>query len=348
MHQDMQKDSSFGRRLEWVALLLLLMLYSGYILFAAANGEAAVDYHTFMEIGQRFIDNEPIWVTNSYYPLPTVLIFAFFALLPLPLSIALWHGLPVLMALYATRFRAWVLMFAPLFAHVVGGQSSIFGLVGLYGYRRYATHWRGGIFLAILTFKPQLALVPLAWAGWQWLETIRTTRRMPDQLWAFMGGVVLIYGPTLLLIPDWPVQWLEGPRPLFERALAGFMPRTLLVIFGESGPLFWVVWLLITGVSLVWLVRQHPDFDRWMLWSFVVYPLVHDYDLIQMIPLLQTARLRRVAVIASLPTWVVIFLAYGNDSAWYVVTLIPLATFIAAMWRRSAPVLPSTPDSPAT
>ncbi len=263
------------------------------------------------------------------------------------MSIALWHGLPLLAALYVARFRAWVLMFAPLFAHVVGGQSSLFGLVGVYGYRRYATHWRGGIFLAILTFKPQLALVPLAWAGWQWQATIRTTRRVPDQLWAFVGSVALIYGPAFLLIPDWPVQWLKGPRPLFERALAGFVPRTLLILFGESGLLFWAVWLLITSVSLAWLVRQSPDFDRLMLWSFVVHPMMHDYDLIQMIPLLQTARLRRAAVIASLPTWMVIFLAYSSNSAWYVVVLIPLAAFITIMWPHSAPVLSSTPDSPA-
>jgi hypothetical protein len=114
-----------------------------------------------------------------------VLVFTFFASLPLSLSIALWHGIPLLIGLYAARFRAWVLMFAPLFAHVVGGQSSVFGLVGLYGYRRYADQWYAGIFRAVMTFRPQLALAPLIWAEWQWQRTIRTTRRMPDQLWAF-------------------------------------------------------------------------------------------------------------------------------------------------------------------
>jgi hypothetical protein len=148
--------------------------------------------------------------------------------------------------------------------------------------------------------------------------------------------VFLIYGPTFLLIPDWPVQWLRGPRPLFQRALAGFVPRSLLVLFGETGLWFWIAWLLIVGISLIWLVRQRPDFDPWMLWSFVVNPIVYDHDLIQMIPLLQTARLRWVAVLASLPTWGVIFLAYRNDSAWFVVTLIPLSTFIVQYGRSPA------------
>jgi hypothetical protein len=330
-----------SRRLHFAGLLLALAVYATYLVYIVTSRHAAVDFETFRDIGQRCLDHRPIWSRNSYYPLPTVMVFAALAALPFSLAAILWHAVPVWIALDVTRWRVWVLLFAPLFANLTGGQSAVFGLLGLYLYRRYQDDWRGGLGLAALTFKPQLAIVPLLWAGWQWAQAVRATRRVPAQAWSFVGFTLLVYGPAFLWQPDWVGQWLVYIRPMDERGLAGFVPRSLLVLLGHVSPLYWLLWVGITGGSCVWLWRLRPDFDRFLLWSFLVHPLVHDYDLIQMIPSLNTSSLQLAAVLASAQTWIVMAAAYGDDQAWFAVTTIPLAVWVAEMAGERAKESPA-------
>jgi hypothetical protein len=312
-----------------------LLLYSAYILFVASTGQGGVDYETFMDIGERYNAGQAIWTENSYYPMPYVMVFGIFSALPRTMSVFIWHFAPVIVALIISRGRPWPLLFAPLFAHTIGGQTAFFALLGVYVYRENMDHWRGGIGLALLLFKPQLALIPLAWAGFQWLKHMTQKKQIPTQVLVFLGIAFLIYLPGFLLIPDWVTQWLAQPRGVFERALAGIVPRTVLIAVGEASLLYWL-WLVTIAAALlcgVWVfVQRRLTFDLVMLWGYVVHPMVHDYDLIQMIPMLDKPVLQWTAVIASIPTWIVIFTAYGVDSAWYAVTLIGPVVLIAKLW----------------
>ena len=122
-----------------------------------------------------------------------------------------------------------------------------------------------------------------------------------------------------------PLRWLRQPRPLFMRALAGFIPRSLALLLDPSTLLFWIM-LATLATGLLALIMWHYkrlNLDIWMLWSFTASPLVHDYDLIQLIPLLETRALRIAALVLSLPCWLVMIFAYANDSAWYAFSLIP-------------------------
>ncbi|MDX9864272.1 MAG: hypothetical protein RBT34_05635 [Anaerolineaceae bacterium] len=67
----------------------------------------------------------------------------------------------------------------------------------------------------------------------------------------------------------------------------------------------------------------------------MVNPLVHDYDLIQLVPLLDTPRRMLAAVLLSLPGWLVILFAYTNDSAWYAFTIIAPGILAAVLWERT-------------
>jgi hypothetical protein len=329
---------------------VVILIYIGYFVFILQYSHAAVDYETFMAIGSRFRAGAPVWTENSYYPMPYVLVFALFSALPHTLSIVLWHGAPVIAALYIARWNLWPLLFAPLLAHVLGGQTAFFGLVGLYLYRQHMDNWRGGIGLALLLMKPQLAVFPVLWAGAQWVIHVRQQRLLPRQPLAFLLLALLIYVPGFFLIPDWMSQWLAQPRGLFERALAGLVPRSLYVLLG--GISTGAFWLLLVGIAAVlfvgvWLaLRRRLTFDSFMLWSFIVNPLLHDYDLIQMIPLLDNRRLRLTAILASLPLWWVIPFAYTNDSSWFLVTLIaPAVLLVYLRQARVAPPEQRTPDS---
>jgi hypothetical protein len=269
------------------------------------------------------------------------MVFALFSVLPRPLSLALWLLGPVAAALFVTRGRPLTLLFAPLFAHFVGGQSAVFAMAGLWGYRRSPAPGQvaGGVWLAVMLLKPQLGLVPLVWAAGQWARHAVRHRRVPPQMWAFVAALAALYLPSFCLMPDWPLRWLGAPRPVFERALAGWLPRTLLFVAQPGQMAYWVA--LAVGpaalLALVWRAAGgRLTFDLVMLWSFVVSPLVHDYDLIQLLPLLAEGGLP-LAVVLSLPTWWVIVTAYANDAAWYAVTLIAPGLLAAALLahRRS-------------
>ncbi len=73
---------------------------------------------------------------------------------------------------------------------------------------------------------------------------------------------------------------------------------------------------------LIFLLRRRLTLKTWTLLWFIFFPLVHDYDVIQLIPLLETRRERAIALIASVPMWIVITFAYDVDPAWIVVGFI--------------------------
>jgi hypothetical protein len=322
----------------YALLIVLLIPYLLYLAFVIRGNQGPVDYETFMSIGQRFLDGAPVYTENSYYPLPYVMIFAFFAWLPRALSMALWIGLPVLAALAISGWQPSILLFAPVFAHFTGGQSALFAMLGLWGYRRWQEpdNWRGGAWLALTLLKPQLALVPLAFAGIQWGRVLIRHRRLPSQAVAWGMAAVCIYLPSLLIQPNWPLEWLVAPRPIFERALSGIIPRSLLAVVAPASFAYWGLLLVLSVllfVSLLALNRNHMDLDLAVLWGFAASPLVHDYDLLQVVPLLNSSSMRWGAVLASLPGFWVIFSAYDVDAAWYVFTFIAPALLAIRLWR---------------
>lgn len=315
-----QKVSSF------LTLLLCLLPYLLYLGFVLRLGHGPVDYETFMEIGKRLLDHQEVYVENSYYPLPYVLVFSFFALLPKPLSLILWLSLPVWVALGISKGKPWVLLYAPLFSHFVGGQSSMVALLGFWGYRMKQSEDSalGGVFLSLTLLKPQLAFIPLCFAFANWMMVIICQRRVPKQVIGWLSASTLLILPTFVLLPDWLSKWLASPRPLFERAMAGLLPRLCLVLmpvqnFVIIGMSFAV---LLIGVAIFYLWNRQVSLDLLMVWSFVVSPLVHDYDLIQLIPVIEKRRLQMAAALGSIPGWLTILFAYQDDKAWITFTLI--------------------------
>ena len=318
------------KTLQAALLILALLPYLLYIAYIISTDHGPVDYETFMEIGGRLLNGQPVYGVNSYYPMPYVMIFAFFAWLPRPVSMLVWFMAPVLAVLVISRGKPGLLLFGPVFSHFLGGQTAFPAMLGLWGYRarQQPDNVWGGVWLAVITIKPQLAVFPVGWAVVQWVRYLRLNRRIPRQLWAFMATTALIYLPAFALQPGWVQEWLSTPRPLFIRALAGFIPRTLLYFLPSGSWVYWLALGLLAGALFlfVWWKRgRRFDFDLVMITSYLANPLVHDYDLIQMVPLLDTKQLQKTALLVSIPAWLVMLFAYQWDTAWYVFTLIPVA-----------------------
>jgi len=157
------------------------------------------------------------------------------------------------------------------------------------------------------------------------MKYFRSTGKIPRQAISFVLSVLVIYAPAFLFYPNWINEWLNNPRPLFLRALSGFVPRILVVLAPENPVLFWTALCLSSGLLFfaIWkLTRKQIPLDVFVLFSFLVSPLVHDYDLIQLIPMIKSTREKVIAVLLSLPGWVVIITQYTNDAAWFVFTII--------------------------
>ncbi len=341
-------DIRTRRRLVVAGLVLLFLPYLGYIALVMSSGAAPIDYQTFMSIGERLRRGEEIYGNNSFYPLPFVMVFAAFSALPYPVSVFLWLALPLVAALFATRHPLAALLYAPLFSHVTGGQSALFGLIALWGYRsrRDPDNAAGGFWLAFALLKPQLSIIPLVFAGWGWARVLLHERRVPRQAWAWLFTGAALYLPSFLIIPDWPLRWLRNSRPLWERPMAAIVPRTLLMLDVAPGSvIFWLLLMLIAGLLLflIWrLNRRALTFDLLVLWGCTVIPLFHDYDLIQLIPLFDAPLLAWLAAAVSIPGWIVIFFDYGSIRAWYVFSFIPFALLWVKLAQSRRPRRVST------
>jgi hypothetical protein len=145
----------------------------------------------------------------------------------------------------------------------------------------------------------------------------------------FVSITGLLWIPSFFVYPNWPFDWLSSPRPLAFRAMAGLLPRSLLLAIPQS--ILYFAILIPLAIILLWLIRRHWSFETSLIWYFIVSPLVHDYDLISLLPILKTHRQRTIAVLLSIPTWLVILFAYSNDFAWFAVTLIPAGLYILAL-----------------
>jgi len=324
-----------GRQLRIILTAFLIILYLGYVGFVIHIDRGPIDYETFMQIGGRLISGQEVYGENSYYPMPYVYVFGIFAALPRPVSMGLWLLLPPLFGLIITGWNPWVLLFGPMFGHFLGGQSALFGMLGYWGYRRnrQPDQWQGGLWLALTALKPQLGIFPIGYAFFDWVKYWRTERKIPRQAWACLAAVGVVYLSSFLFSPGWIWRWLAAPRPLALRAMAGLIPRSLAYLVGR-GWLFWVLWLVISAALFIWILRRGMTLERGMLWYFITSPLIHDYDLIQLIPQIEDPATRRMALILSIPTWIAILFFYSFDPAWFAVTVIAPGLLLLDFFRK--------------
>jgi hypothetical protein len=162
-------------------------------------------------------------LANFVYPLPAMIFFAPFGLLPYTTARALWMtilevALPVLavMGLRLARWRtaaattAFVLLFSIFWYHgirsIVVGQFAVVEallLIGALLAIQEQNDILSGVLLALSIAKPQMAflLIPfiLFWGA---------TRRRWRLIGATFGSLTVLIMGSILIMPDWPIRWL--------------------------------------------------------------------------------------------------------------------------------------------
>lgn len=248
------KSVLFSFRL--LLILLVVILYILYLIYVLKVGTGPIDYETFMQIGTRLVEGKKIYGENSYYPMPYVGIFAIFSQLPFSISFLTWVVVPVICAIIISGWSPVILLFGPLFGHFVGGQTSIFGMIGFWGYRKNQTSKWAGIWLSLLLLKPQLAIAPLGWAGYNWIRQYISEKRISDQFTIFFISTLLIFLPWFFFNPEWVNEWLANPRNIRLRGMASIVPRTFSY-FNLHPIIFWLFLILITICLIYWLFKKN-------------------------------------------------------------------------------------------
>lgn len=206
-------------------------------------------------------------IAHFAYPLPSMLFFGPFGLLPYNTARALWMtilelGLPLIVILGVMRARwrpkPWMLavlmVFAVVWYHgaraIVLGQFAVIDAVliasGLLALQR-RQDVLGGVLLALSSVKPQMPFLLIAWVL---LWAIRSRRWLVAA--SLTGGLVVMYGGATLLLPEWPILWA---RQLVEYPRYTSIGSPISIVFsglarGET------VTLIVTAAAVAYLVSE--------------------------------------------------------------------------------------------
>lgn len=266
-------------------LLLILALEIIWLAPVTLTRWHAFDYENYRQAGQLLLRGENPYGPHRYYPLPTILwVFVPLALLPDGFRL-FWVMGGFVSALFLHRERAWLfLLFPPLWIVIRDGMLEGWLLLPLALLLSNRTGW-AGLAAALLLFKPQLALFPIVYVLFHWLQ-----QRDWRNLLAFSVSSLLLFGPSFWIMPDWPAQMLSVLSQRADQTLTQYPGMTASLwawrIFGFPG---WVWAFLLLGISLILFGQawQRPEHRAQALLALglLLNPILFTSSLILLIPL---------------------------------------------------------------
>ena len=255
----------------------------------------AYNYAVFSAVHRAMVGAPDCILEHFDYP-PTLLVYTYpLGLAPFSTAFVLWVGVTLLLylaAVYVIVPRPAAVIAAltayPVIVNVLAGHNGFLtaGLMGLSLAFMPRRPWLSGIFLGLLTYKPQLGILfPIAlFASRKWrvlLSAIAATT-----IFALIATVAFGYRAWPLFadaLVDRASSLSQTPHTAFALALVsvfGFL-RSL----GVNSHISWAVQLLVTGVvavmvSILW-ARPIPyslKAAALCIGSLLAAPHAHDYD----------------------------------------------------------------------
>jgi hypothetical protein len=203
------------------------------------------DWYIFYSAGRAILDGaSPYGVVDYFNPIQAAWLLAPSTFLPFEIWVAVMIALSFLAVILLCRKNShWTLLSFPFVFGMIMGSLDLFLWV--------PARLLGGVGLALITLKPQLAvfLVPLQLAAW-WRED----RKRP--ILAFLISAGVLWGIPILIQPGWIGEWL-GSLPSPETRLIG---AATLAGFGAltGGWFFYTAAFL--GVVLALLLLKKDDY----------------------------------------------------------------------------------------
>jgi len=332
----------------WFLLLNTLLIVIGVGLLLSYVGLSLTiadaypyDYGILLSGTQAFCQPELAFEYNSLwlYPAP----FYSTMCLPLglspPLTLVLWMLIPFFLVLILSGRRGLILLFPPFFIHMLLGQSTWL-LLPLFAYAVWIddkqVRWWHGILGALVVFKPHIGGLALVWLLYH-------HRRRIGFVLTSIISIILVLIPAFVMLPSWLFDWLGNGRSfkLVSMANIGVIPVNLLGVGVDaenalaSAPAlsdqliiygFGAICAIILLVLLYWRRGTLTWYD-WVLVFCLANPLIHDYDLIILIPFIGLFPFRlKLAMLVAIPVW-----AYAMVTGMYHASI--LITIVLLMSR---------------
>lgn len=324
------KGSSLRAPLIIIALVasLLVLGYELLTLLPHAPEFAPTDYQALRQWGLDAQRGE----FNYLYPLPALL-FIFLPLSLLPWwTVYIWVVIPFIFVLFLHREKGIALfLFVPMLAQAAWGTLDGFFILPLYWLFNNQS-LAAGISAALLTLKPQLGIftVPIVL-----LQSIKLRRW--KLLIAFSSIMLLLYLPSFLIDPLWPIKMI----PFLQwRTDVWFLHVRAATLWGWWWRGDWALVLLPIPIvaTILFFIRAwragHSRLQALHLLGLLVQPVFFVVSLGTIIATLKTS-LRDFAFLVTV-SW----LALGLDNilAWGGVYVI---ISLAALWllgnKKSSP-----------
>lgn len=277
-------------------------------------------------------DYNPLWL----YPAP------FYSAMCLPIAVSpiitliLWMIVPFLMVLVLAGRRAVILIFPPFVLHMILGQSTWL-VLPLFAYALWSNEksvrWWHGIITLLVVFKPHIGGLAVVWLWYHYRH------RRGFIITSFLSIVTVVI-PAFLMQPTWLVDWLGNGRSfkLSSMANLGIIPVDLLGLGGEEvlelAPtlsdqlpvyLFGGV-LAIVLLCVVYRQRGTLTLYDWVLAFCLSNPLLHDYDLIILIPFIGLFPRR---LLLGLTTGIIVWIYALMTGAYQASIFIPLILWVS-------------------
>jgi hypothetical protein len=266
----------------WVVLLVIRQppalasdFYPGYFwgqkLIA---GQDVYSTATTQELAQHWLSP---YVAGFAYPLPLAMLFVPLALLPLPLAMCVWTIFGAVGSFAALGLRSdWrklimlPLVFAPLYISILVEQTTLiwFALIVIFVFAlRRRSSWLVGLSIVLLPIKPQVGLFfALAGLVWAWKNDRRSL------YWVGLWGL-LIWGTSFVLMPTWPLKWIEQLK-LYRTAnpAPSLLPWSLILIL-LTWRMSWPARLAAAQVAIFPLNSMYTPLPLLLVWMEIGGPL---------------------------------------------------------------------------
>ncbi len=197
------------------------------------------------------LHQDPYLVKNFYYPLPFAYLMAPLALLPQWPAFFLWLGVNLVLLFTLLRRRAlhW-LLYAPVLHQLSSGQIE---LVLWAMAQVLQTGWKSAMVGALITLKPQAALIYLPWHMIQWWRSDKRTFG-----W-WLVFTALLWALPMLWQPKWLFHWLDA-KPDVNVASASNSPGIFSLL--SIAPFAWPLVALVGLGIFIWGQWQRKEVAR--------------------------------------------------------------------------------------
>lgn len=223
-------------------------------------------------------------VVQFAYPLPSILIFAPYGLLPFTIARAVWMttielcllGL-VVVGMRAAQWRprtvitAALMLFSVIWYHglrsVIVGQIAVITALFMVGALLAIVRRNdalGGLLIALSIVKPQMSYIFIPYV----LVWTISRRRWGLLAWTLVALGAFV-GISLFLMPDWPFRWLAQ---VMEYPNYTSSPGSPILVIASALPRYAPIITNVLGGALVvymlveWVLAWGKD-ERWFFWT---------------------------------------------------------------------------------